>query len=160
MVMAASVANLSELILEIIGYSTPAVRLLRHLPFSKSKPQYLRLRRSGLSSPGRWAAECKVLNLEMSSVASLAALTASVLGTMLSASLNSAIAICYFVSKDRANCSRWMLFATSTAPPPATTLPDSRVRFATQMASCKDLNYQGYTSRLRPTSTRWPREGQ
>lgn len=157
--MAASVANFSELILEIMGSSTPAVRLLRHLPFTRSSPQYLRLKRSGLSSPGLWAAECRVLNLEMSSVASLAALTARVLGMMFSASLNSAIAICSLVSKDLANCSRWMLTATSTAPPPATTLPDSRVRFATQMESWRDLNYQGSTSRPRPTSIRWRRGG-
>lgn len=32
-----------------------------------------------------------------------------------------------------------MLKATSTAPPPGTTLPDSNVLFATQMESCNDL---------------------
>lgn len=32
-----------------------------------------------------------------------------------------------------------MLKATSTAPPPGTTLPDSKVLFATQIESCNDL---------------------
>jgi hypothetical protein len=54
---------------------------------------------------------------------------------MFKASLNSAIAICSLVSKSVENYSRWMLLAISTAPPPATTFPDSRVRLATQMES-------------------------
>lgn len=83
--MAASVANLIELILEIMGSSTPAARLLRHLPFSKSNPQYLRFRRAGSSSSGFWEAACKARSLETSSVASLAALTARVLGMTLRA---------------------------------------------------------------------------
>lgn len=34
-----------------------------------------------------------------------------------------------------------MLKATSTAPPPATTFPDSKVLLATQIESCNDLVY-------------------
>lgn len=39
--MAASVANLIELIFEIMGSSTPAFKLFLGLPFIKSRPQYL-----------------------------------------------------------------------------------------------------------------------
>jgi hypothetical protein len=95
--MAASVANFSELIFEIIGSSTPALRLFRHFPFSKSRPQNLNSNRLGSVSPGTCDAECKVRSLEISSVASLAALTARVLGMTLSASLNSEMAICSLV---------------------------------------------------------------
>lgn len=160
MVMAASVANLRELILEIMGSSTPAVRLLRHFPFNRSSPQYFRFRRAGSVSSGFCEAAWRVRNLEISSVASLAALTARVLGMTLSASLNSAMAICSLVSKERAYCSRWMLTAISTAPPPGTTLPDSRVLLATQMESWRDLNREGVTFRPHPTCTRWLHGGQ
>jgi hypothetical protein len=73
--------------------------------------------------------------LDINSVASLAALVAKVLGIMLRDSLNSDIAICYLLPKDSANFSKWILRATSTVPPPGTTLPDSKVLLATQIES-------------------------
>lgn len=94
-VIAASVANLIEFIFDNIGSNTPALKLFLGFPFIKSNPQYLRLIFFSSVSPYFWEAVCKVLNLEISSVASLAALTDKVLGMMLRASLNSAMAICY-----------------------------------------------------------------
>jgi len=79
-VIAASVANLSEFIFEIIGSSTPAFKLLRGQPFVKSNPQYLSYNLFGSVSPSFWEAAWRVLSFEISSVASLAALTANVLG--------------------------------------------------------------------------------
>ena len=68
---------------------------------------------------------------------------ARVLGITFKASLNSEMAICYLVLNFLQNSSKWMLKATSTAPPPATTSFDSRVLLATQMESCNDLNLNG-----------------
>lgn len=139
-VMAASVANLIELIFEIMGSKTPAFRLFLGLPLIRSKPQNLSSIFFWSSSPSLCEAVWSVLSLEISSVASLAALVAKVLGITFKASLNSEIAICSLLLYCLEKASRWMLKATSTAPPPATTCPDSRVLLATQMESWRDLN--------------------
>jgi hypothetical protein len=78
--MAASVANLMEFIFEIIGYSTPALRLFLGLPFNKSSPQNFSSTFLPSVSPYFCEAVCKVLSFEMSSVASFAALVAKVFG--------------------------------------------------------------------------------
>lgn len=153
-VIAASVAKRIEFIFDIIGYNTPAFKLLRGAPLVRSRPQNLSYNRLGSASPSFWEAEWRALSLETSSVASLAALTARVLGRMFKASLNSEIAICYLVLWDLQNWSRWMLSAISTAPPPATTFPDSRVLFATQIESWSDLNIVKFTSILHQAYTR------
>ena len=137
--MAASVANLIELILEIIGSKTPALKLFLGFPASKSKPQYLREIFFSSVYPYFWDAVWRVLSFEINSVASLAALTAKVLGIMFKASLNSEIAICSLLLKFRQNWSKWILKAISTAPPPAIILPDSKVLLATQIESWSDL---------------------
>ena len=133
-------ANLIEFIFEIIGSKTPAFRLFLGFPLIKSNPQYFKSAFFGSSSPSFCEAVWRVLNFEISYVASLAAFEAKVLGITFNASLNSEIAICsldaYFLQKP----SKWMLKATSTAPPPAITCPDSRVLFATQIESWRDLN--------------------
>ena len=134
-VMAASVANLRELIFEIIGSSTPAFKLLRGTPFVRSNPQFFNYSLFSSVSPSFWAAACRDLSLDTSSVESLAALTARVLGITFKASPNSEMASCSLLLYDLQNWSRWMLRAMSTAPPPGTTFPDSRVRLATQIES-------------------------
>ena len=141
-VIAASVANRIEFILDTIGYNTPAFRLFLGFPVFKSTPQYFKSAYFGLESPCVLYPMCRALNFEMSSVASLAAFTVNVLGIIFKASLNSVIAICYLIKfyRSLANWSKWMLSAMSTAPPPATIFPDSRVLLATQIESCSDLN--------------------
>lgn len=84
-VMAASVANFNELILEIIGSSTPAFKLFLGFPLIKSNPTYFNSNFLGSVYPSFCEAVWRVLNLDTNSVASLAALTANVLGIMLSA---------------------------------------------------------------------------
>lgn len=84
-VIAASVANLIEFILEIIGYKTPAFKLFLGFPAIRSKPQYLRSIFFGSVYPSFCEAAWRVLNLEMSYVASLAALVAKVLGMIFNA---------------------------------------------------------------------------
>ena len=137
--IAASVANLIELILEIIGSNTPALKLFLGLPAKRSNPQYLSDTFFSSVYPSFCEAVWSVLSLEISSVASLAALTAKVFGIMFKASLNSEIAICSLVLNVLQNWSKWMLNATSTAPPPATIFPDSKVLLATQIESWRDL---------------------
>ena len=154
-VIAASVANLMELIFEIIGSRTPAFKLFRGHPFVKSKPQYFSSSLFGSVSPSFCEAAWRVLNLEISSVASLAAFTAKVLGITFNASLNSEMAICSLVLKDLQNESRWILRAVSTAPPPATTLPDYKVLLATQIQSWRDLYSFRFTFRLHLTWIHW-----
>lgn len=112
-VMAASVANLIELILEIMGYRIPSFKLFLGFPFSKSNPQCFHVAASGFLAitSGLFDAMWIALSLETSSVASWAAFTAKVLGMMFKASLNSAMAICSLVSKSVENYSRWMLLA-------------------------------------------------
>lgn len=138
-VIAASVANRIELILEIMGSSTPAFKLFLGFPFNRSNPQYFKSDFLGSLLPSFWDAVWRALSFEISYVASLAAFVANVFGITFKASLNSDIAICYLLLYWRQNWSRWMLKATSTAPPPATTWPDSRVLFATQIESWRDL---------------------
>ena len=159
-VMAASVANRSELIFDTMGSSTPAFRLFLGLPFWRSSPQYLSSSFFWSASPSLCEAECRVRSFEISSVASLAALTAKVLGSTFNASLNSLMAICSLLLKVLQYCYRWMLLATSTAPPPATTLPDSSVRLATHIESWRDLNWQRITSRPHQACIHWHRVGQ
>lgn len=105
-VIAASVANLIELIFDNIGSKTPALKLFLGLPLIRSSPQYFKLVFFSSVSPSFWEAVCKVLSLEISSVASLAALTAKVLGIMFKASLNSEMAICSLPLKLRQYWSR------------------------------------------------------
>ena len=155
MVIAASVANLIELIFETIGSRTPAFKLFLGHPFVKSKPQYFNSNLFGSVYPSFWEAAWSVLNLEINSVASLAAFTAKVFGITFKASLNSEIAICSLVLKDLQNDSKWMLRAVSTAPPPATTFPDSRVLLATQIESWSDLYTLKNTFRLNLTWIHW-----
>lgn len=122
----------------------PASKLFLGFPAIKSSPQYLRTSFLGSTvvSPlaGTWDAVWSALNLDINSVASLAAFVARVLGITLRASLNSEMAICSLLLNPLQNWSKWMLKATSTAPPPATTLEDSRVLLATQIESWRDLN--------------------
>jgi hypothetical protein len=106
MVIAASVANLREFIFEIMGSRTPAFKLFLGLPLIKSKPQYLSYIFLGSVSPYFWEAVWRVLNFEISSVASFAALTDNVLGITFNASLNYEIAICYLVANVLQYCSR------------------------------------------------------
>ena len=104
MVMAASVANLRLLILEIAGSSTPAFRLFLTFPLIRSSPEYLS---SCLySSSALRAALWKTLSFAMRSVASLAALIARVFGMIWRASENSAIASCSLVPRVLAKSSR------------------------------------------------------
>ena len=56
MVMAASVANRSELIFDIIGSNTPAFKLLRGVPLVKSNPQNLSYSLLGSLYPSFWEA--------------------------------------------------------------------------------------------------------
>jgi hypothetical protein len=88
--MAASVANLRLLILEIVGSRTPALRLFLTFPLTRSRPEYFKsfLLSSSLFCDALW----KTLSFAIRSVASLAALMASVLGMIWRASENSAIA--------------------------------------------------------------------
>ena len=65
-VIAASVANLIELILEIMGSKTPALRLFLGLPFSKSNPQYFKFNFFSSSYASFWEAVWRVLSFEMS----------------------------------------------------------------------------------------------
>lgn len=88
MVMAASVANLIELIFETIGSITPAFRLFLGFPLIRSNPQYFKSSFLGSCSPSFWEAVWRVLSLEINSVASLAALVARVFGIMFNDSLN------------------------------------------------------------------------
>lgn len=83
--IAASVANLIELIFDNIGSKTPALKLFLGFPLSKSKPQYLRLIFFSSVSPSFWDAVWRVLNFEISYVASLAAFTDKVFGIILRA---------------------------------------------------------------------------
>ena len=88
-VIAASVANLIDFILETIGSRTPLVKLFFGLPWIKSRPQYLRS--VLVLSPwffSSWDALWRTLNFEISSVASLAALVANIFGMIVNASLN------------------------------------------------------------------------
>merc|ERR1719273_906351 len=78
-VMAASVANLSDLTLDIDGSSTPAFRLLRILPFVRSSPEYLNCFCSSVASY-LMAALWKTRSLATRSVASFAAFKANVFG--------------------------------------------------------------------------------
>ena len=66
MVMAASVANLREFILDIIGSNTPAFKLFLGAPFVKSRPQYLSSNLFGSVSPSFWEAAWRALSLETS----------------------------------------------------------------------------------------------
>eukprot|EP00178_Gracilaria_changii_P025187 TRINITY_DN7724_c0_g1_i4.p1 TRINITY_DN7724_c0_g1~~TRINITY_DN7724_c0_g1_i4.p1 ORF type:complete len:105 (+),score=3.30 TRINITY_DN7724_c0_g1_i4:43-357(+) len=93
-VMAASVANLIELILETIGSNTPALRLFLGAPLVRSRPQYFKSNFFWSVYPSFWEAACKALSFETNSVASLAAFTANVLGMTFKASLYSEMASC------------------------------------------------------------------
>lgn len=151
--MAASVANLIDLILLTMGYRMPAFRLFLGFPFIKSRPQYFNSSFFSSVSPGYCDAAWRTLSLETSSVASLAAFVAKVLGMTFKASLNSATAVCSFPSTLK--FSKWMFRATSHAPPPGTTQPDSRVLLQTQIESWMDLNYCSFTFPLRRSYIHW-----
>lgn len=90
MVMAASVANLIDFTFDMPGSSTPAARLSRHLPSCRSRPIHFNSLRSGCVCE----ALCIARSFATRSVASSAALTASVFGMTNSARANSAIASC------------------------------------------------------------------
>lgn len=79
-VIAAYVANLMELILEIMGSKTPAFKLFLGFPFIRSKPQNLNSAFLGSTSPSFWKAVCRVLSLDINYVASFAAFDANVFG--------------------------------------------------------------------------------
>lgn len=72
-------------------------------------------------------------------MASWAALFARTFGITKSASLYSAIAVYSLLPKVFAKSSNLILKAISTAPPPGTTNPDSKVLLTTQMESWTDL---------------------
>ena len=71
--MAASVANLIELILDNIGSNTPALKLFLGFPARRSNPQYLRDSFFSSVYPYFCEAVWSVLSFEINSVASLAA---------------------------------------------------------------------------------------
>jgi len=79
-VIAAYVANLIELIFDIIGYKTPAFKLFLGFPFTRSNPQYFNSDFLGSTYPSFWEAVWRVLNFEINSVASFAAFEANVFG--------------------------------------------------------------------------------
>mmetsp|Transcript_23288 Transcript_23288/g.88277 ORF Transcript_23288/g.88277 Transcript_23288/m.88277 type:complete len:264 (-) Transcript_23288:611-1402(-) len=89
----------------------------------------------------------------MRSVESLAALTAKVLGMTRSASANSLMASCSREPMLRAKSSRCMARAASTAPPPQTTLLDSRTRLTMHMASCRERCTSSSMNSLAPRRT-------
>lgn len=147
-VIAASVANFKLLIFDILGSRTPADRLFLTFPFRRSNPECFSS--FFFSSSEFYAALWKTLNLAIRSVASFAALIASVLGTTSSASENSAIANYSLVPSFLAKSSRNIDKATSTAPPPATILFDSRTLLTTQRASWMLLSISSIKKSLAP----------
>mmetsp|Transcript_11391 Transcript_11391/g.38034 ORF Transcript_11391/g.38034 Transcript_11391/m.38034 type:complete len:341 (-) Transcript_11391:665-1687(-) len=148
MVMAASVAKRSDLILEIAGSRTPRARLSRVTPLTRSRPVCFS---SGW--PACCEAWCAARSVETSSMASCAALTDSVRGMTRSASANSAMASCSRVVTPREYASRWMERAASTAPPPATTADDSRTRLTTMRTSCSARSSSSKCTSLAPRRT-------
>ena len=147
---------LMDLTLLTVGSITPCLRFYLTVPFIRSSPENLNPFSSAvyfkllIKLSYCWALECKTLSLLTSSLASWAALVASTLGMMVRASANSETAICSLVSSVLAKSSRWMLSAISTAPPPATTEPDSRVLLTTHKASWIDLSISSHIISLAP----------
>mmetsp|Transcript_12063 Transcript_12063/g.36342 ORF Transcript_12063/g.36342 Transcript_12063/m.36342 type:complete len:420 (+) Transcript_12063:126-1385(+) len=147
MVMAASVAKRRDLILEMAGSRTPALRLSRTAPASRSRPVCLRE-----SAPLR-AAAWLARSLATRSMASLAALTARVRGMTRRASAKSATASCSREPREWAKSSRKTESAASTAPPPATTAADSRTRLTTIRTSWRARSISSRWNSLAPRST-------
>eukprot|EP00732_Lithocolla_globosa_P003289 Lithocolla_globosa_v1_NODE_2567_length_1950_cov_17.572559.p2 type:complete len:309 gc:universal NODE_2567_length_1950_cov_17.572559:294-1220(+) len=146
MAMAASVAARRLLILLMAGSSTPARRLSRSVPPWSSSPVHL----SWLFLASVCAALWYARSLATSSVESLAALLASVLGMTRRACANSAMASCSREASVVANFSKNSDSAASTHPPPGTTLFDSRVRLITHSTSCKDRSISSNEYSLGP----------
>ena len=90
--MAASVANLKLLIFDIAGSTTPAARLSRIVPFTKSSP--MNFNPSSAAFSLCYPLACTDRSLATNSDASFAAFTANVLGITNNASAYSEITIC------------------------------------------------------------------
>lgn len=73
------------MILDIIGSNTPDLKLFLGLPAIRSNPQYLSDSFFSSVYPYFWEAVWSVLNFDINSVASLAALTANVFGMIFNA---------------------------------------------------------------------------
>jgi hypothetical protein len=139
-VIAASTANFKLLTFDIVGSKTPCAKLFLTFPKTRSSPEYFNAIFFSSSHPTFYEALWYTLSLAKSSVASFAALIASVFGIIYKASENSATASCSLEPRVLAKSSRYTDRATSTAPPPATTLFDSRTLFTIEIESCTDLS--------------------
>mmetsp|Transcript_23529 Transcript_23529/g.39204 ORF Transcript_23529/g.39204 Transcript_23529/m.39204 type:complete len:337 (+) Transcript_23529:630-1640(+) len=147
--IAASVAKRKLLILEMAGSTTPAARLSFTAPWFRSRPVYLSASLPATTCEVWW---CDFI-LASSSVASCAALMVKVRGMISSASANCATASCSRELIEVARPSRYMLSATSTAPPPATRELDSIMRLMTQSESCSARSISSSMNSLAPRST-------